>query len=43
MAAEVDFRLSDGAANSDPSVSLGGVMSSVAINNDNNLTTGWPT
>lgn len=36
MAAEVEYRLSGGAANADPNASLGGVMSSESINSNNN-------
>ncbi len=36
MAAEVDYRLSGGAANSDPNASLGGAMSSVSVDSNNN-------
>lgn len=36
MVAEVEYRLSGGAANADPNASLGGVMSSESINSNNN-------
>ncbi len=36
MAAEVEYRLSGGAANANPDASLGGAMSSESINNSNN-------
>ncbi len=36
MTAEVEYRLSGGAANADPNASLGGVMSSVSIDSNNN-------
>ncbi len=36
MAAEVDYRLSGGAANADPNASLGGAMSSAAIDSNAN-------
>ena len=36
MVAEVQYRLSGGAANADPNASLGGAMSSESINSNNN-------